>query len=143
MVDQKLEHIKSHIFKMWVWIGVQLEQHPQIQQWKHDATQTWLKYAPPPTWTKVRARQELIQTHQTKTRFFWTALLFIKSKCILTMKEICVNPLVLVMGCIFVVRPFINNNISMATIALWQLTRFWRVSNLGGKDLSFFSIVEQ
>jgi hypothetical protein len=37
------------------------------------------------------------------------------------MKEFCVNPLVLVMGCIFVIRPFINNNISVATIALrWQ-----------------------
>jgi hypothetical protein len=59
------------------------------------------------------------------------------------MKEFFVNPLVLVMGCIFVARPFINNNISMATIALRQSTRFWRVSNLGGKNLSFFSIVEQ
>jgi len=26
MVDQKLEHIKINIFKMWVWISVQLEQ---------------------------------------------------------------------------------------------------------------------
>jgi hypothetical protein len=26
MVDQKLEHIKIHIFKMWVWISVQFEQ---------------------------------------------------------------------------------------------------------------------
>jgi hypothetical protein len=41
------------------------------------------------------------------------------------MKEICVNifspyvnPLVLVMGWVFVVRPFINNNINVATIAL-------------------------
>ncbi len=71
MVDQKLEHIKSHIFKMWIWTSVQLEQHPQIQQWKHlDATQTWLKYAPPPIWAKVRASQELIQTHQTKLGSF-------------------------------------------------------------------------
>ncbi len=56
---------------MWVWINVQLEQHPQIQQWKHlDATQTWLKYASPPIWAKVRASQELIQTHQTKLGSF-------------------------------------------------------------------------
>jgi len=48
-----------------------------------------------------------------------------KSKCILTMKEICVNiispcvnPFVLVMGCMFVVRPLIDNNINVATIAL-------------------------
>jgi hypothetical protein len=41
------------------------------------------------------------------------------------MNKICVNifspyvnPLVLVMGCIFVVRPFIENNINVATIAL-------------------------
>jgi len=26
MVDKKLEYIKSHIFKMWVWINVQFEQ---------------------------------------------------------------------------------------------------------------------
>jgi len=59
------------------------------------------------------------------------------------MKEICVNPLVLVMGCIFVVRPLIDNNINVATIALQQLTCFWRVSNLGGKNLSLFFVVEQ
>jgi len=59
------------------------------------------------------------------------------------MKEICVSPLILVMGCIFVVKPFINNNISVATIALPQLMCFWKVSKLGGKKLSFFSVVEQ
>jgi len=63
------------------------------------------------------------------------------------MKEICVsisspyvNPLVLVMGCIFVVRPLIENNINVATIALRQPTCFWRVSNIGGKKLSFFQL---
>jgi hypothetical protein len=59
------------------------------------------------------------------------------------MKEICVNALVFVMGCMFVVRLIIDNNINLAIIALQQPTCFWRVTNLGGKNLSFFSIVEQ
>ncbi len=60
-----------------------------------------------------------------KIKLFWITLLFIKSKCILTMRRICVNiyifcgnPLVLVMGCIFVTKPFIT------TTALRQLMCF-------------------
>jgi hypothetical protein len=56
------------------------------------------------------------------------------------MKKNCVNPLVLVMGCIFVVRLLINNNISVAKIALRQPACFWRVSNLGGKTYPFFQL---
>jgi hypothetical protein len=143
---------------MWIWTSVQLEQLSickfdnihKIQQSKHlDATQTWSKYAPPLIWAKARASQELIQTHTNKTKLFWIILL--ESKCIqihwiqmhFDNDFFCVNPLVVIMGCIFVVRPLIDNNINVATIALRQLTCFWRISNLGGKNLSFFSIVEQ
>ncbi len=70
--------------------------------------------------------------------------------CTLTMRQIdvkipfsCVNLLIFVMGCRFGIKLFIDNNISVATTALWQPTCFWRVSNLTRRNLSFFSIVEQ
>ncbi len=99
---------------------------------------------------KRQGKPRINSKSPNKTRLYWINLFFIKSRCILTMKGICVNisfsygnPLVLVMWCIFVIKPFIDNNISVVTTALRQPKCFWRVSNLGGKNFFFFSIVEQ
>jgi hypothetical protein len=54
--------------------------------------------------------------------------------------SLCVNHIVLVMGCIFVIKPFIDNNINLATIALRQPTCFWEYPTQVEKAYPFFQL---